>query len=454
MTGLSRPLEIVGASVRYGERVGLNAVDLTVAPGEFVALAGPNGSGKTTLIRLALGLLEPDAGTVRLFGDPVAQLPIAERARRVAWVPQSEEARDDVPLADYVEFGRYAHRGTWARPTPDDVGAVARALEAVGLSDRAADGILTLSGGERQRATLARALAQAAPLLLLDEPTSHLDIGHQLDLLERVRKLGRTGGVTVVAALHDLNLASRFADRIVVLSRGRRVADGPPESILSEELLLRVWGVASDLRRDPTSHRSYLIPHRLASPARPSGGVAGYGPVHVIGGGGAAASILRALVDEGFRVTTGVLNLLDTDAETAEVLGIPVALEAPFVPVGPEALERLRVLLAEARAVVLSPVPFGPSNVANLEALAALDPRPAILLVAPRDRPAWDFTGGRAGELLKAIRAAGAVDCDGVAELLAALRPLAAGGAGGGAVDRLHAERGPAGRLELPDETR
>jgi iron complex transport system ATP-binding protein len=454
MTGTPPPLLLAGASVRYGERLGLQAVDLTVNPGEFVALAGPNGSGKTSLLRLALGLVPSARGTVRLFGDPVDRLPFAERARRVAWVPQSEDARDDVPLADYVEYGRYAHRGTWERPTTADRAAVERALVAVGLADRAADGVLTLSGGERQRATLARALAQATPLLLLDEPTAHLDIAHQLDLLERVRALTRSQGVAVVAALHDLNLASRFADRIVVLSRGRRVADGPPESILSEELLLRVWGVAAELRRDPASHHTYLIPHRTAPAAGSSVGMPGYGPVHVIGGGGAAASILRALVDEGFRVTAGVLNLLDTDAEAAEVLGVPVALEAPFAPVGPEALGRLRALLAEARAVVLSPVPFGPSNVANLEALAALEPRPPVLLVAPRDRPPWDFTGGRASTLVEAIRASGGVDCAGVAGLLVALRGLAAGRTGEGAVDRLHGDRRSARRLELADETR
>ncbi|HYA54956.1 MAG TPA: ABC transporter ATP-binding protein, partial [Thermoplasmata archaeon] len=230
------PLRLRSLTVRYGDRTALQDVDLEVPAGEFLALAGPNGSGKTTLLRAALGFLAPAAGRVELFGKDVSRLPIVERARRVAWVPQEENPRDDIPLGDYVLYGRYAHLAWLQGDAPADRETAARALAAVGLADRARDGVLSVSGGERQRAILARALVQESPLLLLDEPTSHLDIGHQIDLLSRVRDLSRERGVTVVAALHDLNLAARFSDRIVVLSRGRRVADGPPSEVLSEEL--------------------------------------------------------------------------------------------------------------------------------------------------------------------------------------------------------------------------
>jgi iron complex transport system ATP-binding protein len=430
-------LELAGVRASYGTRVALHDVGIRIRAGEFVALAGPNGSGKTTVLRIALGLGPPAEGEVRLFGERVESLPIAERARRAAWVPQSEDPRDDVRLIDYVLYGRYAHHTALEGLGRTDRQIAERVLQEVGLAGRAHDGIRSISGGERQRAILARALAQEAPLLLLDEPTTHLDVAHQLDLLDRVRRRTREAGTTVVAALHDLNLAARYADRIVVLSRGRVVADGPPSSVLSEELLLRVWGVVADLRPDPRTGRPYLIPRRLAGapdPVTPGGP----GPVHVIGGGGTAAPILRDLVDAGFRVTTGVVNLLDTDAEAAESLGVPAALEAPFAPIGAEARSHLHALLTAARAIVITPVPFGPSNLANLEEVRSLAPPRPILLVrggTPRER---DFTGGRATRILEELRAAGAVELDGSEALTDALagalgpRPATLGGEGDG----------------------
>jgi cobalamin transport system ATP-binding protein len=415
-------LRMRGVTVRFGDRAALLEVDLEVPRGQFVALAGPNGSGKTTLLRAALGFLVPAAGAVELFGTEVLRLPIAERARRVAWVPQEEHPRDDAPLLDYVLYGRYAHLGWLEGEGPRDREAAVRALEAVGLGDRARDGILSVSGGERQRAILARALVQEAPLVLLDEPTSHLDIAHQLDLLTRVRELSRERGVTVVAALHDLNLAARFADRIVVLSRGRRVADGTPTAVLSEELLARVWGVVADLRRDPRSGAPYLLPHHLV-PSTPSGAGAlfGRGPVHVVGGGGSATPYLRALSEAGYRVTSGALHLLDSDLETAESLGALTAVEVPFAPIGEEVRARLRTLLDAATAVVVAPFPVGPSNLPNLEEVRRCVGRVPVLLVRRPAGEEWDFTGGRARGLDQELRAAGAREVANAEEMLGLL---------------------------------
>jgi len=413
------PLGLRSLTVRYAERVALQEVDLDVPRGQFLALVGPNGSGKTTLLRAALGFLTPDSGTVRLFGSDVRVLSIVERARRVAWVPQEESPRDDVPLIDYVLYGRYAHLPWLQGESSVDHDAAARALEAVGLADRAADGILSVSGGERQRAILARALVQDAPLLLLDEPTSHLDIGHQLDLLGRVRELSRARGVTVVAALHDLNLAARFADRIVVLSRGRRVADGSPAEVISEELLARVWGVVADLRRDPRTGAPYLVPHHLVPPAGSSpGALLGRGPVHVVGGGGSASPYLRALVEAGYRVTAGALHLLDSDLETAESLGVPTAVEVPFAPIGSDVRQRLRTLLDAAAAIVVAPFPVGPSNLPNLEEVRHSLGRVPILLVARPGGVSWDFTGGRAEAILEELRRGGSREARDVRDVL------------------------------------
>lgn len=415
-------LRFHGVTVRYGERTALQDVDLEVPRGQFLALAGPNGSGKTTLLRAALGFLAPESGTVELFGSAVHGLSIAERARRVAWVPQEESPRDNVPLLDYVLYGRYAHLGWLEGDSPRDRDAGLRALRAVGLEDRGRDGILSVSGGERQRAILARAMVQEAPLVLLDEPTSHLDIAHQIDLLTRVRELSRERGVTVVAALHDLNLAARYSDRIVVLSRGRRVADGAPASVLSEELLARVWGVVAELRRDPRTGTPYLLPHHLVAPSAPSAGAfLGRGPVHVVGGGGSAEPYLRALAEAGYRVTAGALHLLDSDLEAAESVGALTAVEVPFAPIGEEVRSRVRSLLEAAVAVVVAPFPVGPSNLPNLEEVRRSLGRVPVFLVRRAPGAEWDFTGGRAREVEEALRQGGAREVSGPAELLAAL---------------------------------
>jgi iron complex transport system ATP-binding protein len=416
-------LSVERVTVSYGERTALHHVDLVARPGELVALTGPNGSGKTTLIRAALGLVAPSDGEIRLFGRPTAGLTMRERARRVAWVPQEEAPQDNVGVRDYVLYGRYAHLPPFTGEGPTDQAAADRALEDVGLSDRAGSGILELSGGERQRLLLARGLAQEAPLLLLDEPTAHLDIGHQLDLLDRVRRLVRERKVCAVAALHDLNLAGRYADRVVVLSHGRLVADGPPDVTLTVPILRTVWGVEAERRRDPRTGATYLVPYRPSeSPSLyPPGS---RGRVHVIGGGGAASPLLRALVDAGWSVSAGILPLLDSDAEAAEELGVPFVPEIPFSPIGEEARIRQRARLAEVQAIVVAPIVVGPSNAANLEELRGWPARTPVLFVETGAFEVRDFTGGAAGRTRAELLNEGAEIVPDVGELLRRLEAL------------------------------
>ena len=414
-------------TVRFGDRTALRSVSVEASPGELVALTGPNGSGKTTLLRCVLGLVPPTEGSVELFGEAVSGLSIRERAVRVAWVPQDESPRDNVSAAAYVRYGRYARQPRFASESEEDREAASAALASVDLSDRADSGILELSGGERQRLLLARALAQGSPLLLLDEPTAHLDIGHQLDLLDRVRRLVRDRGLCAVAALHDLNLAARFADRVVVLDHGRLVADGRPGEVLKEDLLRNVWGVDAELRRDAGSGRPYLLPRRVSDPTRRALHLEPGRPrVHVIGGGGAGEPILRALVEDGYPTTAGALPLLDSDADACEELGVPYIAEIPFAPLSAEVRERHRAQMDASDAIVLAPIAVGPSNLANLEDLVGRPPRVTVILVEPPGAPGRDFTGGRASEVLARLRAEGAVsvaDATGLFERLRGTTP-------------------------------
>jgi cobalamin transport system ATP-binding protein len=382
-----------GLTVRYRTVTALSRVSLEARAGEFVALAGPNGSGKTTFVRAALGLVTASEGTVSVGGVPVGSLSLDARARALAWMPQEEPAGDNVSLRDYVTYGRYPHSPRFVADRATDRAVADRVLHDLGFVGRESTGVQELSGGERQRLRLGRVLAQDAPVLLLDEPTAHLDVGYQLELLEHVRGIVRSQGRTVLAALHDLNLAARFADRIVVLQRGRVVANGPPVTVLSPALLRDVWGVVADLRRDSRTGLPYLIP-RLPT-VEPSAPDPSRGwRVHVLGGGGSAAPVLRALVGEGYRVSLGAVALFDTDTETAGELGVPTATEVPFVPLGEEVRARNRTLVEEADAVVVAPFPVGPGNVGVLEDLLAASREKALFLLESLGPGTRDYTDG------------------------------------------------------------
>jgi iron complex transport system ATP-binding protein len=229
-----------------GRREVLRGLDLGVAPGEVVALLGPNGSGKTTLLRLLTGQLRPDAGAVTFEGRGVGEWPRDALARRVAVLPQQLELPVGFRVAELVEMGRAPHATRLFGSTADDEQAVRRALvdaDALDLADRYAD---ELSGGERQRVLVAMALAQEPELLLMDEPTLHLDLAHQVALLAAIRRLRTQRGLTVIAVLHDLNMAAEFAPRVVVLADGRVAADGPPAIVLTPQRVEAVFGVRVD----------------------------------------------------------------------------------------------------------------------------------------------------------------------------------------------------------------
>ena len=389
-------------SVRYRSTLALSGVTLAVAPGEFLALAGPNGSGKTTFVRATLGLVPTSEGAVTVQGSSLASLSLAARARAVAWMPQEEAPGDNVPLREYVLYGRYPHARRFAPENAQDREVADRILREFGFSGAGGRGVQELSGGERQRLRLGRVLAQETPVLLLDEPTAHLDMGYQLEMLERVRRLAHEEGRAVIAALHDLNLAARFADRVVVLHHGRVVANGPASTVLSPALLRDVWGVVADLRRDPKTGLPYLIP-RLPS-VEPVPEDRGRGRrIHVVGGGGSAAAILRALVGDGYRVSLGAVALFDTDSETAGELGIPTATELPFVPLGEEVLARNRLLLAEADVVVVAPFSVGPGNLGVFDDLLSIAKTKPVFLVGPEDPTPLDFAAGAGAARLRAL---------------------------------------------------
>lgn len=236
-------IRLDGVSVVYRDRAALRDVTLTIDPGERVAIIGPNGAGKSTLLRVIAGLLRPATGTVELGGDRVDRLERLAVARRLAVVPQLPVLPFATTVEEVVALGRLPHEHPVRGMRPGDRAAVAAAIERVGVGHLLGRDARELSMGERQLVLLAMAVAQDAPVLVLDEPTVHLDLRHQVEVMELVGDLNARDGTTILAVLHDLGLAAHFFPRLILLDRGRVVADGPPGEVLAPDRIREVFGV-------------------------------------------------------------------------------------------------------------------------------------------------------------------------------------------------------------------
>jgi len=255
-------------TLAYGDRVVVEELDLDVAPGRITAIVGANGCGKSTLLRALARLVVPHAGRVVLDGEALHRRPSREVARLLGLLPQSPVAPEGITVADLVGRGRHPHQRLLARFSAADYAAVAAALEATGTLDLADRSIDELSGGQRQRVWIAMALAQETDILLLDEPTTFLDVAHQIEVLDLLTDLNRERGTTVVMVLHDLNLAARYADELVAVREGRVLASGAPGDIVTPALVQEVFGLTSRVIPDPVSGTPLVLPagrhHRVA----------------------------------------------------------------------------------------------------------------------------------------------------------------------------------------------
>jgi len=248
-------LEVAGVSIDYGSRSVLVQVDARLARSDIVAVIGPNGVGKSSLLKACLHLVQPSRGEVRLGGQPVADLPVRERAQHLAWLPQQVPWSFPFRAGEVVLMGRHPHRTVWGFESDQDRSIARRVMEWTGTWDLRDRLLASLSGGEAQRVLLAGALAQEPAFLILDEPTASLDLHHQAEFLALLRQLPITHGTGVLMASHDLSLAAAVADRLWLLGDGRLVADGPPRDVLVPELLSQVYDLPCQVQEGPDSLR-------------------------------------------------------------------------------------------------------------------------------------------------------------------------------------------------------
>lgn len=377
----------------------LEDLNFQIGQGALVGIIGPNASGKTTLLKTLCGLLRPRSGLVLLDGQILHNLKPAIRSRQVAVVGQGVRIAFAFSVAEVVMMGRHPYIPRMGSPSSQDWEKVEWAMEVTGISHLAHRPVSNLSGGEQQRVFIARALAQEPELLLLDEPTSFLDIGHQVEILDLVKQLNRRQQIAVVMAIHDLNLAAQYCDRLLLVHENRVFAWGTVDEVITLDNIREVYGQPVLIERHPVYRCPQVVLLSRLSPLFDQAK-----NVHIVAGGGMGSDILLNLGRCGHRVSTGVLNRGDGDWQTAQDLQLEIVDVPPFTPVSPESCRINLEMMLRSDAVILASVPFGPANLPNLKTLLAAVEREIPVIVVEQEPIAnRDYTGGAATRMYRKL---------------------------------------------------
>lgn len=414
-----------GLKLAYDSVPVLDGTAFNVPRGGLVALLGANGAGKSTLLRCMSRVIRPTLGEILLDGRDLRSLAHREAARMLAVVPQETAADFDFTVEEIVAMGRFPYLGRFGREGWADREAVRRAMAMTGVASLAHRSVTTLSGGEKQRVIIARAFAQEPEVLLLDEPTASLDIGYQALLLELAVRLNRERGVTIVAAIHDINLAVQHFTSFILLAGGRVLAAGRAEEVVTAENIREAYGITAVTYRHPLQG---VLQVGVVNPGEGRGGSAEGIRIHVIGGGEEALPALEYLRQKGARLSLGPLSEQDSGCRFARFHGLPVVIVPPFTPMQEKHRQEHLRLLRESAAVIIPPIPFGVGNLPLLDEvfLAREEDRPVYIIDLP-GCPARDYSCGRATAILEKLTRAGAVSLKDTAEL-ACLFPGEKGG--------------------------
>ncbi|MCW4035175.1 MAG: ABC transporter ATP-binding protein [Candidatus Bathyarchaeota archaeon] len=410
-------LTIDGIACSYGSIEVLKDISFTVKKGQFLGILGPNGSGKTTLLKSISRVLKPKKGAILIDDKEIYDMKTMDVAKRMAVVPQVTAVSFDFTALEVVLMGRNPHMARFKMEGKADIDIAKNSMQLTHTWEFADRPVTELSGGERQRVIIARALTQEPEILLLDEPTTHLDICNQLEIMDLIKSLSETKELLIVAVFHDFNLAARYCDSIILLKDGKIVAVGSSEETLTPENVKEVFNVDTLVKKHPITGSLHVIPVSWPRNQKPK-----IQAVHMICGGGTGSQVMKVLTDEGYVVTAGVLNLLDTDQETAKVLGVVTSKEAPFSPITEEAHKSNLKMIRKSHVLVITPTQFGEGNLQNLVA-AQTAQKEGIPVILMEDGPLSerDFTGGKATEYITKLKENGAVTVASTAELLQVL---------------------------------
>jgi len=394
-------LKVEKLSFKYDKKNILKDINFTLDVGDFVGILGPNGCGKTTLLKNINRWLKPEQGRIYIDGSNIFQLSVKELARRVATVPQDTSLDVSFTVEQLVSMGRNPHLKSFEQESKRDISVIEDAMKSMDVLHLREKPINQLSGGEKQRVLIARALAQEPTLLLLDEPTSHLDINYQWELLELLKNLSIKKSLTILIVLHDINLASMFCNKIILLKEHKIFKMGTLNEVINVKNIKEVFNMKVRVEYPEGRKQPVII---FLNPATEEVQTRPFEKVHVICGGGEGEKLLYYLGQRGYKVSTGVLNKGDTDWKVAKLLGFTIVEEAPFSPITEEKIEENIRHISQADAVILANIPFGFGNLINLSCLNQVVSYQKIFILEEKDINERDYTNGKASAIYNLIK--------------------------------------------------
>ncbi|NLY46106.1 MAG: ABC transporter ATP-binding protein [Tissierella sp.] len=398
----------------YKDNLVIKDISFSIKAGSFVSILGPNGSGKSTLLKTLNNLYNPNNGSIQLYGKDILSYKKRELAKKIALVPQDTNIEYEFTVEDIVMMGRHPYKNRFENENEIDHKIVNESLEltyTLNLKDRI---INQISGGERQRAIIAKALAQKPAIILLDEPTSNLDINHQMDILNLLKKLNHENGLTVVLVIHDINLACRYSDEIILLHKGKILGIGAPEEVITVENMEDAYDMKVALEKNKYTDTIHLTPIEIKEKNKNFKN----NKVHIICGGGSGQEIINKLYSEGFELSLGVLNIGDSDWEHGRNLNIPMVEEIPFSGISNQSYQENVEVMNKSDIIVISNVPIGSGNLKNLlGAKDALEKGKKVYYIAENSQE-YDYTEGEAKKIIEEMLKKGMQSVRSVDELL------------------------------------
>jgi len=425
MTVNENILSVKNINFSYGKKKILDDVSFNVEKGDFISILGPNGAGKSTIVNLISGILKDYEGQIEAGGRNLKRLNSKDIAKIMAVVPQYTNPGFSFTVAEMVMMGRNPYISRFGTERKEDYHAVDEAMEKTKILPFANRKFSELSGGEKQRVIIAQALALDSPILLLDEPTSHLDINFQIEFMNLFLDLNKKEEKTIIGIFQDINLAIQNSNKIMLLKEGRIFSSGSVEDSINRENIRNVFGSEVFIGRNPVTDNLYVSPVFNTAVERNimAQGANKYSRVHVIGGGGAASQVISLLHSSGYIISCGVINTLDSDLDTARMLGIPYAAEAPFSPISLDSQKKNLEFIKSSDAVILPAVEFGPGNFSNLISVyKAIGLGKKVIIIDKKNIRKRDHTGGKAEKLYRKIIEGGAIAVESINEVLKHLR--------------------------------
>ncbi len=399
----------------YGKQKVLKDINLTIEEGQFLSIIGPNGAGKSTLLKVINNIYENYDGNISIYGKNIRNYTRKELARIVSFVPQDTYLDFEFSIEELVFMGRYPFQKRFQNDGKYDYDISYRAMaltNTLEIKDRL---ITQISGGERQRALIAKALAQDPKIILLDEPTSHLDINHQIEVLELLKELNKKQNLTIISVLHDLNLASRYSDKLVLLKDGQILKSGNVDEVLTASNIEIAYNTRAIVELNKFTNSLFVTPIEVKKREKNTL----FPSIHLIAGGGSGQVIISRLLKEEIDLSVGVLNVGDSDWQLAKSLKIEMVEEKPFSAIKEETSKENLNLMRTKDIVVIAQVPIGHGNLFNLDmALTAINEGKKVIYVKEDDDKNIDYTNGIATKVIDDLILKGMIVLNSIDELM------------------------------------